>query len=194
MIKYAILVLSLVLAGILTGCAAPQWGSSLPESRPLGAVFPTYAPQETDFFRTSNGNHSAAIEPTSPLNLRQAMALALLHNPELASFAWSVRQSEAEQLQASLLPNPELEAEFENFAGSGKFQDSRSLETTIGIIQPIELGGKRAKRMKLAKLDSKLAGWNYESKRLDVLTDVARRFIRVLDNIERTFHHKTKLG
>jgi cobalt-zinc-cadmium efflux system outer membrane protein len=123
---------------------------------------------------------SSETEPTGELSLRKALGAALLRSPELASFAWSVRQAEASQLQASLPPNPELETEFENFAGTGEFRGTRALETTVLLSQLVELGGKRAKRMRLASLDSRLAGWNYETKRLKVLTDVTRKYAAFL--------------
>ena len=173
---------ALVLLVALVGCEMPEWGASLPERRPLGAHFETYLPGGTADFRT----HSPAKrpreprDPNEPLSLREALALALAQSPALAGFAWRIRQSEAEQLQAAVLPNPELEAEFENFAGSGEFRGTRALETTVALSQLVELGGKRQKRMTLARQDSKLAGWDYEAKRLEVLTGVTKQFIAVL--------------
>ncbi len=169
----------------ISGCSLPQWGGSLPARRPLGSEFKVYAPSgsQTDslFGEVPTADTKVDLsEPTGPLNLRRALSLAIAKSPELADFAWGVRESEAEGLQASLLPNPELETEFENFGGSGEFSGSRSLETTIALSQLIELGDKRAKRMKLAEADSKLAGWRYEKKRLSVLTDVTARFITAL--------------
>ena len=175
---------ALAVALATAGCQLPQWGESLPERRPLGAEFEVYKPSDGDtaaLFEAAPGKSKVDLsEPTGELNLRRALSLALAKSPELASFAWGVREAEAEQLQASLPPNPELETEFENFGGSREFRGTRSLETTIALSQLIELGGKRAKRIKLAQADSRLAGWQYETKRLSVLTDVTRRFISAL--------------
>ncbi|MDP6637101.1 MAG: TolC family protein [Phycisphaerae bacterium] len=170
----------------ICGCQLPQWGGSLPARRPLGAEFDVYKPSDSqtdslfDEVPPAGKGKVDMSEPTGELSLRRALSLALAKSPELASFAWSVRQTEAEQLQASLLPNPGLETEFENFGGSGGFRGTRSLETTVVLSQLIELGGKRTKRIELARADSKLAGWRYEAKRLSVLTDVTRRFIAAL--------------
>ena len=175
---------ALAVALAISGCQLPQWGASLPERRPLGAEFEVYKPSDGDtaaLFEAAPGKSKVDLgEPTGELNLRRALSLALAKSPELASFAWGVREAEAEQLQASLPPNPELETEFENFGGSREFRGTRSLETTIALSQLIELGGKRAKRIKLAQADSRLAGWQYESKRLSVLTGVTKRFISAL--------------
>jgi cobalt-zinc-cadmium efflux system outer membrane protein len=57
------------------------------------------------------------------VTLAQAQALALLQNPRLAAFGWEVRAREAQILQAGLLPNPEVDVEVENFAGSGALRN-----------------------------------------------------------------------
>ena len=172
------LVVSLAIATTVAGCAVPEWGGSLPEARPLGAQHPTYRPRASEpSMSTTAPADVAATEPTGDLSLRDALRLALLRSPELASFAWSVREAEAEQLQASLLPNPELEGEVENFGGTGEFRGTDAIETTVVLSHLVELGGKRAKRMRLAELDSRLAGWDYEAKRLAVLTDATRKFV-----------------
>ena len=126
-----------------------------------------------------------AGEGENILTLRQALALALLQNPELAAFSWEVRAAEARTLQASLRPNPELGLEVENLAGSGAFQGVRSTQTTIRLSQLIELGGKRSRRLRVAALERDLTAWDYETKRLDVLTAVTQAFVEVLRAQER---------
>ncbi|HUT01037.1 MAG TPA: TolC family protein [Phycisphaerae bacterium] len=171
---------ALVLLAALAGCDVPPVATSLPARRPLGAQFDTDRPRGAPRVR------AAALEdPNGPLSLRTALGLALARSPSLAGFSWSIRQAEAEQLQAAVLPNPELEAEFENFAGSGEFRGTRALETTIALSQLVELGGKREKRLDLARQDSKLAGWDYEARRLEVLTDVTKQFVGVLARQEK---------
>jgi len=119
------------------------------------------------------------------LTLRQALALALLQNPELSAFTWEVRAAEARTLQVGLRPNPELGLEVENIAGTGAFQGGRSAETTLRLSQVIELGGKRARRLHVAALERDLAVWDYETKRVEVLTEVAQAFVEVLRAQER---------
>jgi len=170
-----------ILTALLAGCGRPEWGPSLPQRRPLGAEYVAIGTAERPHGVPPAGDAAGIpVEPTDQLTLRTALALALARNPELASFGWSVREAEAQRLQAGLLPNPELEAEFENFGGSGEFRGTRALETTIALGQLIELGSKREKRMRLADQEAKLAGWDYEAKRLQVLTDVAKQFAGVL--------------
>jgi cobalt-zinc-cadmium efflux system outer membrane protein len=125
-------------------------------------------------------NISEITEPNGALTLRQALALALMHNPELKAFSWKVRISEARRLQASLWPNPELEVEIEEVGGPGQRSSFDAAETTIQLSQLIELGDKRGKRTKLASMGKELAGWDYEAKQLDVFTEVTKAFIEVL--------------
>jgi len=166
-------------AVVLAGCGFEKWDASFPQQRPLGAGH-ELARTDWDQMDSRERRPAAAVKPEGPLTLRAALALALARNPELESFAWRVRQGEAERLQAGTVPNPELEAEFENFAGSGEFSGTRALETTIALSQLVELGGKRSKRAALADRESKLAGWDYEAKRLAVFTGVTTQFIEVL--------------
>ena len=158
-------------------------GHRLARQRRGASVRVAAAPAPARRAATAGAKSAQAKKPDEPegeLPLRRALALALTRNPELAAFSWAVRMAEAEQLQAGLLPNPELEAEFENFAGPGDLSGSTSLETTVALSQLIELGGKREKRVALASAERRLAGWDYEAKRIEVLTDVAKRFIAVL--------------
>lgn len=124
-------------------------------------------------------------EPKGDIELREALSLALLHNPELASFSIEVRAAEARTMQAGLRPNPEFNVEVENFAGSGALRKFDEAETTIQLGQLIELAGKRRKRTRLASLEHDLAGWDYEVKRADVLTETSKTFVDVLAAQER---------
>ena len=152
--------------------------SHLPALRPLGRELPVV--------NAGAATVEVPAEPiTGDLTLRQTLAQALLYSPELASFSLEVRAKEAEALQAGLLPNPELEVGVENFGGNGEYVTSDNVETTISLSQLIELGGKRSKRKDVALLDSDLAGWGFEAKRLDVLTTTAKAFYAVLAAQER---------
>ncbi len=119
-------------------------------------------------------------EPTGALTLKHAQALALLRNPELKAFSLEIRAQDARALQAGLFPNPEIEIEVENFGGNDALQGFDSSETTFQLSQLIELAGKRPKRRRLASLERDLAGWDYKTKRADVLNETTRAFVDVL--------------
>jgi cobalt-zinc-cadmium efflux system outer membrane protein len=58
-------------------------------------------------------------------------------------------------------------------------------ETTLQLSQLIELGGKRAKRLRLAGFERALVTWDYEVQRLEVLTEAKKAFVDVLATAER---------
>ena len=115
-----------------------------------------------------------------PMTLAQALALALEKNPELAVFSAEIRAADARRLQASLFPNPELEAEVENIAGSGDFSGTRSAETTIQLSQLILLGGKRSSAVRAATLEREVAELDYAAKRLEIFGETTQAFLEVL--------------
>ena len=172
-----IMPVGLTLLILLIGCGAHQIDLAWQEARPLGRELTTSLPPI----------HPPTVEeppqlkaPTETINLRQALALALMHNPDLKAFSWAVRAGEAKTLQAGLRPSPELETEIEEFGGSGDLSGFSAIETTIQLGVPIELGGVRGKQRQVAALETELAGWDYETARLDVLTQGNHAFIDVL--------------
>jgi cobalt-zinc-cadmium efflux system outer membrane protein len=176
-------VLALV-AALMAGCAGHSSDAPFPPPRPIATDFEAYhAPVQPPASDSSTDINLE--EPAEPLTLRQALALALLKNPALASVSWDVRAAEARRLQASLLPNPELEVEVEEFGGTGSLAGFRSAQTTIALGQLIELGEKRMKRTRLAALDRDLAGWDYEARRIDVYAETTRAFVDLLASQHR---------
>ncbi len=125
------------------------------------------------------------VEPTGVVTLKQALELALEHNPELKAFSWDIRAAEAGRLQAGLRPNPELGVEIEEIGGAGNRSGFDGAETTIAIAQPIEMAQKRARRTTLASLEKELAEWDHKAKRLDVTKEVTKAFVAVLAWQER---------
>jgi cobalt-zinc-cadmium efflux system outer membrane protein len=104
----------------------------------------------------------------------------MLQNPELQEFSWQVRAAEARVLQAGLRPNPELSLELEDVLGSGDFHSADQAQVTLQLGRIIELGGKRAARREVAKRGREMSSRAFETKRVEVLAEVTRRFIGVL--------------
>ena len=113
----------------------------------------------------------AANQPRA-LTLRDALALALKESPELAPYSYEERAAEARILQAGLRPNPEASLRYEKFTGEQ--------ETTLEFSQLLELGGKRVARIRSAQAGMALARYDYEAKRLEVLSDTTQLFFAVL--------------
>lgn len=168
--------LMLVLVVGLSACGRHAIDVAWQEPLPLGRDFPSYVPTQEP-----KAAETLPIEqPTGILRLHQVLSLALMGNPELVGFAWDVRAAEADTLQAGLRPNPEFELEVEDFAGTGELSGFGGLETTVGLGYLFELGGKRGKRTQVAGLATELAGWDYETKRLDILTKATKAFLGVV--------------
>ena len=136
------------------------------------------------FFSIASANQDIELQTESKsslqLTIKEAAAKALLQNPTLSAFSLEKRVKEAQTLQAGLRPNPHLEIEVDDAAGSGQFTGFDHSEITVQLGQLIELGGKRAARVNASRISEKLADWDYNGKRLDVLTEVNKTFIEVL--------------
>jgi cobalt-zinc-cadmium efflux system outer membrane protein len=191
--QYVIPFVIMLVVGI-TGCASHTVDKAWPEPRPLGKEISTYHPPHEK--STTPLVTPKLDEPKGVVTLGQALSLALKNNPELAALSWEVRTGEAKTLQASLYTNPEIEVEVENFGGSREGEENPDgtvdknrrfdgAETTITLSQLIELGGKRSKRKQVAAIERDLLGWDYEAKRLDIITEVRKAFIDLLAMQER---------
>lgn len=119
-------------------------------------------------------------DPTGALTLERAVALALARNPELAAASWGVGAAEARIGQAALRPNPEVELEIEEFGGTGDAGGFDAATATLAFGHEIELGGKRALRTEVARVERRLAAWDREAKRLDVIADASAAFVEVV--------------
>lgn len=175
--------IAVLLGAIAAGCAGTAGGAFAPDRRGLGREFPASMPPAKP--AGQRAAPAAGQEPAGALTLQQALAFGLLHSPELAAFAWDVRAAEARELQAGLLPNPELSTEVENFGGNNDMHGFRSAETTVQISQLLELGGKRGYRRRAAALEKNLAGWDYEIKRLEVFEKISAAFWEAVAAQER---------
>jgi len=171
-------VLAVLSAVTISGCAELNSGVVQTDGGPIEKEVRVHqVPTRMD---ASIRSAAQIDEPTGTIMLRDAVAYALIRSPELQAFALEVRAAEARRLQASLLPNPEIEVEVEEFGGTGERRRFDSSETTIQLGQLVELAGKRSKRTHLAAIEKDLAGWGYQSARLDVMNQVTQAFIDAL--------------
>lgn len=170
--QYACFYTNLPLAGLaalLTGCASAGLDSAQPTPQSSWAEY-------TAAKNTPGVATNASVPDV--LNLSDALALALRGNPGLTALSHEVRAAEARMLQAGLRPNPELGLDIDEFDRDGAGFDSAESSVVIG--QLFELGNKRKWRQRGAQAEGELAGWDYESKRLELVAETARRFLAVL--------------
>jgi cobalt-zinc-cadmium efflux system outer membrane protein len=107
------------------------------------------AVQQSDAF-TIGEVATAANTNSASLTLEQAIAMTLSISPELRSAAHSVEITEGARVQAGVRPNPELALLREGTSSRSNRSDTYQLSL------PIELGGKRGARIKLAEQDQVL--------------------------------------
>lgn len=161
-----------------SGCASRTIPPSSVPLSPMAVGVPTYQPAAGGAGRIE----LPSVEPpTGALTLRDAVGLALLHSPELASFAWEIRAREARIVQAGRPPNPALGVLAEDIGATSvpRATDQQLVQPqlTVQLSQLVELGGKRTARQDVAAANRDLAAWDYETARIDVLTRVTRAFI-----------------
>jgi len=97
----------------------------------------------------------ASAQPQGPLTLERAVERFLQRNLAVEAARHRVDVARAEQLVARARPNPTVTLSAENIPYSGPTRASELYEIGASYSQPIELGGKRDRRRKVA--DSTLA-------------------------------------
>jgi cobalt-zinc-cadmium efflux system outer membrane protein len=103
----------------------------------------------------ANGqNRSIALahyfDPVQGFSADDLVRRALASNGELAATRIEIERARGRLRQAGLRPNPTLEVE----QTTGRFTGSEDeRETSVGIAVPIEVGGKRRRRVELAQVE-----------------------------------------
>jgi len=97
--------------------------------------------------------------------------------PSVAAASAGVDVATAARRVAGLRPNPEVQAQFENIAGTGIYKGLRSSETTVGVALPLELGGKRPARVALATARLTRAQVQSELARADLRLRITQLYI-----------------
>lgn len=92
----------------------------------------------------------AAIAGSTLLTLDQAVAAAGGAAPAADAARANVEAAQAARTVAGLRPNPSVQTQVENVAGTGPYGAFDNAETTLTLSLPIELGGKRRARMAVA--------------------------------------------
>lgn len=109
--------------------------------------------------------------------LEQVIARVQGSNPTLQSSKHRALAIEALVRQASLLPNPEIVVEAENFGGDlDGFGES---EITVALSQRIELGNKRSARTEVANVEKKIATLEAEILARDILSRTTIAYAKV---------------
>lgn len=114
------------------------------------------------------------------VSLEDVCALALEHHPDLRRFPYEDRAADARRLIARRPPNPSLDLELEDFAGSGVYTGTRSAIYTASLVQLLETGGKRGARAAEAEAEQARVRADYEARRREVLERASQDFVEAL--------------
>jgi cobalt-zinc-cadmium efflux system outer membrane protein len=122
----------------------------------------------------------ALAQQAAPLTLQEAITRAVEADPGLRAAGAGVDAARGGVRQARARPNPELSAEVENFNGTGELRGFSGAETTFGLSQEIELGGRRGARMRLADRELHGAELDRVLRGLDLIRDVQTAYYDAL--------------
>jgi cobalt-zinc-cadmium efflux system outer membrane protein len=111
----------------------------------------------------------------SRVGLDDALQLALHQNPTLRAQQFALESTKAGEVTAGLRPNPTM-----NFLAEQFGLPTTTPQYTINIGQPIELGGKRQRRIDSARAATKVAGYQLEDLRRQTILQVKTAFAGAL--------------
>jgi cobalt-zinc-cadmium efflux system outer membrane protein len=119
---------------------------------------------------------ASAQAPVSTLTLDEAVSLAGAANPTVRAKEFEVQAVGANEVTAALRPNPTANFLAEQFGGGSVAQT----QYTFNVGQPIELGGKRQRRVDSAKAATKITGLELADLRRQLIFQVKKSFSDIL--------------
>jgi cobalt-zinc-cadmium efflux system outer membrane protein len=122
--------------------------------------------------KSQNATPPPSAASSDILSLSQAIEKAIAASPKLEAAASGIAAAAGSEQQAKLYPNPQGSLQVENFGGAGPYRGFSATETTAGVSQLIELGGKREARQSAALAGRKTAEVDATTARLDLGRDV----------------------
>ena len=150
---------------------------------------------------------AAAQAPLTRLSLDDAVSLAERANPTVRAKAFEHQAVTANEITAGLRPNPTASFLAEQFGGAS---DASQTQYTFTVGQPIELGGKRQRRIDSARAATRVTGHELDDVRRQVLYQIKKSFtdalagreslalaeenVRALDDLERIQRFRAERG
>jgi cobalt-zinc-cadmium efflux system outer membrane protein len=120
---------------------------------------------------------AVAQQPLNRVSLEEALQLALKQNPTLMAQQAALFATKAGETTAALRPNPTMNFLAEQLQPGQSQQDA---QYTVNIGQPIELGGKRQRRIDSARAATQVATYQLYDARRQVILQVKSAFASVL--------------
>ncbi len=111
------------------------------------------------------------------LSLDEALQLALRQNPTVRAQQAALVSTKAGEITAALRPNPTMNFLAEQFKPG---QTQLDTQYTVNVGQPIELGGKRGRRIDSARAATQVANYQLEDIRRQIVFQVKSAFAGAL--------------
>lgn len=119
-------------------------------------------------------------EGQTTISLEQALRLTVERNPELVAFGHQLIAQQGRVQQSSLAPNPTLDVEIENFAGTGPLKGLDGPETTVSLQWVLERG-KRNGRTEVSNAEMSLLQADALVRRVDEAAETAHLYLNCLE-------------
>lgn len=116
----------------------------------------------------------------SPLSLNQAFRRVIDSHPDLEAYRFTEQALAAEANAAAQAPPLRFQSELENALGSGSAAGLGGAELTLSLASVIERGDKPGARSAVAERRREAVALEREGHRLDLLAEVARRYLDAL--------------
>ncbi len=119
----------------------------------------------------------AAQAPLTRLSLDDAVSLATRANPTIRAKEFEHQAVTANEITAGLRPNPTANFLAEQFGGAS---DASQTQYTLSVGQPVELGGKRQRRIDSARAATRVTGHELDDVRRQIIFQVKKSFTDAL--------------
>jgi cobalt-zinc-cadmium efflux system outer membrane protein len=123
---------------------------------------------------------AGVAQPLPVYTLDQAVLAAGGAAPAADAATAAIDAAKAGRTVAGLRPNPVVQGQIENVAGSGPYKGLQSAETTFGVAIPIELGGKRGARVAVASAQLSRAELQAAIAASDIRLQVAQLYVEAI--------------
>ena len=111
------------------------------------------------------------------VSVDEALQLALRQSPTVRAQQAALASTKAGETTAALRPNPSMNFLAEQFKPGGSQQDT---QYTVNVGQPLELGGKRGRRIDSARAATQVASYQLEDIRRQITLQVRGAFAGAL--------------
>jgi len=150
---------------------------------------------------------AVAQGPLTRLSLEEAVGLAAQANPTVRAKEFERQAVAAGEITAKLRPNPTATFLAEQFGGAS---DASQTQYTFSVGQPLELGGKRQRRIDSARAATRVTGYELDDVRRQIIFQVKKSFtdalagresvalaeqnLQALDDLERIQRFRAERG